>query len=402
MQRHRWIKLLLLVALVALIIAYGLRPRPVLVDTEAVVKKTMREIVREEGKTRVIGRFVISAPIAGYLRRIELDAGDPVAQGDPVIEIEPLRSVVLDPRSRAEAEARVAAAQAALKRAEAGAQAAEADADLARTELARIASLYEQGFASQEQVDRAETEAMRTGANHRSAQFGVKVARFDLELARTALKYSAADQASVLSEVVTLRAPVAGEVLKIQRESEGVVNQGEPLMEVGDPRALEVEVDVLSADAVRIEPGMAVVIDRWGGETPLAGSVVTVEPGGFTKISALGVEEQRVWVIVHITSPAKTWARLGDGYRVDAGFILWEGSDVLQVPTSALFRQGSGWAVFVVEEKKARLRKVSVGHRSGFTAEVLSGVSVDEIVIAHPNDEIDDGVRVRRRLPRRP
>lgn len=397
MQRHRWIKLLLLVAVVALIIAYGLRPRPVLVDTEDVVRGRMRETVQEEGKTRVINRFVISAPIAGYLRRIELDAGDAVIQGDSIIQIEPLRSSVLDPRSRAEAEARVSAAKAALRRAEAVAQAAKADTDLARTELARIQRLFEEGFASQEQVDQAETEAARTGANRRSAQFGIKVARFDLESARTALKYSAADQTSHLSEVVTLRAPVAGSVLKIRRESEGVVNQGEPLIEIGDRRALEVEVDVLSVDAVRIKPGMPVVIDRWGGEAPLAGSVKTVEPGGFTKISALGVEEQRVWVIVDMTSPADTWARLGDGYRVDAGFILWEGDDVVQVPTSALFRYGSGWALFVVEERRARLQEVSVGHRSGFTAEILSGVSVDEIVIVHPNDEIDDGVRVRLR-----
>lgn len=397
MQRHRWIKLLILLAVVVLIIAYGLRPRPVLVDADLVVKGNMREIVREEGKTRVIDRFVVSAPIAGYLRRIELNAGDRVAQGDPIIEIEPLRSTILDPRSRAEAEARVAAAEAALRRAEATAQAAEADADLARTELARIASLYDEGFASREQVDQAETEAARTGANRRSARFGVKVARFDLETARTALKFSAADQATPFEEVVALRAPVAGEVLKIQRESEGVVNQGESLIDIGDPRALEVEVDVLSADAVRIEPGMPVIIDRWGGNAPLAGRVKTVEPGGFTKISALGVEEQRVWVIVEMTSPAEDWARLGDGYRVDAGFILWEGSDVLQVPTSALFRHGSGWAVFVVEEKKARRRDVSVGHRSGFTAEILSGVSADDMVIVHPNDEIDDGVRVHLR-----
>jgi HlyD family secretion protein len=397
MQRYRWIKLFIILAVVILAIGYGFRPRPVLVDGVKVIRAAMRETVLEEGKTRVIDRFVISAPIAGYIRRIKMDVGDAVSQGNPLVYLEPLRSNVLDPRSRAEAQARVAAAEAALKRAQSSAKAAQADAHFAATELVRIKGLYTEGFASQEQLDQADAEARRTKANHNSADFAAKVARFDLEAASTALKYSAAENTQDLSELVILRAPVDGSILKIHRESESVVGPGEALMEIGNPSALEVEVDVLSADAVRIKPGMPVIIERWGGEASLMGRVKVVEPVGFTKISALGVEEQRVYVILSIVSPEIEWERLGDGYRVEAGFILWEGDDVLQIPTSALYRYAEGWAVFIVENRKARRRQVELGHRSGFTAEILSGLSAGELVITHPNDAIEDGVRVRLR-----
>ncbi len=397
MPRRNWIRLILFLAEIVLTIAYGFRPKPILVDTLAVQRGLMQETVREEGKTRVIDRFVISAPVAGLLRRIEMDVGDAVARGQVLVSLEPLPSIVLDPRSRAEAEARLAAAEAALRRAQSTTQAAQADADLAASELTRIRGLFAEGFASREQLDQAETEAQRTRANLRSAQFAAKVARFDVEAARTALKYSAAEGKTAPPEVVTLRAPVSGRILKIHRESEGVVQRADPLIEIGDPRALEIEVDVLSADAVRIKPGLPVRIERWGGDTALEARVKTVEPVGFTKISALGVEEQRVYVIAGITSPEADWDRLGDGYRVEAAFILWEGDNVLQVPTSALFRHKEGWAVFTVENGKARRHSVEIDHRSGFTAEILSGVSEGDVVIIHPNDTISDGTRVRPR-----
>jgi HlyD family secretion protein len=199
------------------------------------------------------------------------------------------------------------------------------------------------------------------------------------------------------AEWVAVRAPVAGTVLKIAHKSEGTVSTGQPLMEIGDPAALEVEVDVLSADAVRLHPGTRVVFERWGGEGALEGVVRVIEPAGFTKVSALGVEEQRVWVVVAFTSPATQWARLGDGYRVEASFVLWEGLDVLQIPAGALFRDGDGWAVYAVAQGQASKRLVKVGQRTGLRAEILSGIQVGERVINHPDDRIRDGVAVRAR-----
>jgi HlyD family secretion protein len=196
---------------------------------------------------------------------------------------------------------------------------------------------------------------------------------------------------------VTVRAPVAGKVLKIVHKSEGTVATGQPLVEIGDPAALEVEVDLLSADAVRIHPGTRVVFERWGGEGALEGVVRVIEPAGFTKVSALGVEEQRVWVIVAFTSPATQWQRLGDGYRVEASFIVWEGQDLLQIPGSALFRDGDGWAVYVVEQGKAVRRTVQTGQRTGLSAQIVEGIQVGEKVISHPDDRIRAGVRVTAR-----
>ncbi len=191
--------------------------------------------------------------------------------------------------------------------------------------------------------------------------------------------------------------PVTGSVLKIHHESEGAVNAGDPLIDIGDPSQLEVKVEVLSADAVNIRPGTSVLFERWGGDKPLTGKVTIVEPEAFTKVSSLGVEEQRVLVIADITSLPESWQRLGDEYRVEASFIVWEGDDVLQVPESALFRKDSGWAVFVMKDKKARLREVQVGHRNGLAAEIISGISEGETVIIYPDESIRDGVRVRIR-----
>jgi HlyD family secretion protein len=353
--------------------------------------------VQEEGKTRVTDRFVISAPVIGFARRIGLDVGDTVARGQVLAELEPQRSTVLDPRRRAEAKARLAAAKAALSAARENALAAQADDNYAKVQLKRIKRLFETESVSRDALDQAETEARRTEANLRSAGFAVEVARFEEEAARTALRYSAAEDTTKVAEKVAIRAPVNGRVLKVHHESEGAINTGEPLLEMGDPRSLEVEVDVLSADAVRISPGTRVLFERWGGDFPLEGKVRVVEPVGFTKVSALGIEEQRVLVIADITTPPEKWERLGDGYRVEAGFILWEGDNVLQVPSSALFRHEGGWAVFVHDSGKALRRPIRVGHRSGLAAEAVSGLSEGEEVIVHPDDLIEDGTRVRLR-----
>jgi HlyD family secretion protein len=384
-----------LIAAVVIAVLLGFRSAPVSVDVAAASRGPLQVSVEEEGKTRVIDRYLISAPVAAYASRIELKVGSAVHKGETLVQLEPLPSAVLDPRSRAEAEARVEAGEDALKAARENARAAEASAELANADLKRIKRLRKDNLASADQEDRAQAAASSADATLRSARFAVEVARHDLEAAKTALKYSGTKASSV--EPLLITSPVDGNVLKIPRESEGVVAAGQALIEVGDPRSLEIEAEVLSADAVRIKPGMQVLFERWGGDEPLQGVVRTVEPVGFTKVSALGVEEQRVLVISDITSPPDEWRQLGDAYRVEASFILWSKEDVLQIPASALFRYNNGWAVFVMQDDRAQRREVKIGQRNGLVAQVLEGITEGERVIAHPDDSIDDGVRVKLR-----
>lgn len=397
MHSRRRTGLIIVVAIIILAIAYGFLPKPVPVETAKATRGYMRVVIEEEGKTRVRDRYVISAPVSGFALRIDLKVGDIVSKGQAITVLEPLRSTVLDPRSRAEAKARVSAAEAALNSAKENVRAAKASAVFAKKNLERIRALFKDGLVSQENLDEAETRTHRTEAALNSSQFSVEVTRHELEAARTALKYSAANNQTGYAEKVAIKTPVSGSVLKINHKSEGVVNQGQPLIEIGDPRALEIEVDVLSADAMKIKPGTTVLLERWGGDKPLRGKVRTIEPAGFTKISALGVEEQRVLVISDIVSPRGEWSRLGDGYRVEAGFILWEDNNVLQVPSSSLFHLNDGWAVFVYTNGKARLREVTPGYRNGLRAEIKSGITEGEIVITHPDSSIEDGAKVKLR-----
>ncbi len=388
----------IVLALIALAIAgglyYGFRPQPIAVELGAARRAPLRVSFEQEGKTRVVDRYVITAPVAGYARRIALEVGDAVQSGAPLAQLEPQRAEVLDARRRAEAESRVGAAQANLSAVEHREKAAQAAALLAQSDLKRARTLRASGHVSAEALDRSVAEADRAGAELRSAQFTVATARHELEAARTALRFAAAGG---IADLVVVRSPVAGSVLKIPHKSEGHVGTGQALLEIGDPRELEVEVDVLSADAVRIAQGTRVLFERWGGERALEGAVRLIEPAGFTKVSALGVEEQRVWVIVAFTSPRAQWQRLGDGYRVEATFILWEGKDVLQIPASALFREGSGWAAFVAENGNAVKHRVEIGQRNGLSAQVLSGIREGEQVIVHPDDRVRDGASVTAR-----
>lgn len=412
MQIRRQIGLSLAGLLVVVAIIYGFLPKPVAVDVMPVERKTLQVLVEEEGQTRVTDRYAISVPVAGYARRIELEVGDAVTQGQILVILDPLPSTVLDPRSRAQAQARVASAKAALLAAQENASAAQASNDFAKLEYERIRDLCKTLCASQADEDKAAADARRAWANLRSARFAVEVARHELEAAKTTLQFSAAQDSSqkdssqkdsahnvsqVTPEKVLVTSPINGSVLKINRESEGVINLGQTLIEVGNPRSLEVVVEVLSADAVRISPGTKVLFERWGGEHALQGVVSVVEPVGYTKVSALGVEEQRVHVIADITSTPEQWLRLGDGYRVEARFILWEATDVLQIPASSLFRYGDGWAVFVMQDDMAVRKPVTVGQRNGLSAQVLSGLNEKEQVITHPDDSIDDGVQVYQR-----
>jgi len=384
------------VVLIAALV-FGFLPRAIVVDVQHASRAPLTVTVEEEGQTRVIDRYVVSAPVAGFARRIALDVGDPVEAGEVLMELEPLRSDVLDPRSRAEAEAQVASAQSALLEAEQQITAARADEELSRLDLERKEKLREIQYVSEGELDRAVASARSAKAKMRSAVFGMDVAKHELEAAQTTLEYSAAINGSESPERVAVTAPVSGRVLRLIRESEGVVTSGQALLEIGNPKALEVEVDVLSADAVRITTGMPVLFYRWGGETPLEGVVRVVEPTGFRKISALGVEEQRVWVISDITSPPGEWERLGDGYRVETSFVLWHDDDVLQVPASALFRESGDWAVYRIIDGRARLTMVKPGRRNGLSAEVTDGLSAGDAVIIHPGDDVADGVRVRPR-----
>jgi HlyD family secretion protein len=389
-----------IIAITVLIIAlliWGFWPRPVLVETVPAKYAPMSVTIEEEGRTRVVDRYVIAAPVDGVTCRLDLNVGDSIEQGQTLLFISPLESQVLDPRSRAEAKAHEAMAQSALQAAEEEAHAANASARLAMTELKRLRPLADKGLVSREALDKAKTEVQTSTARKRSADFNVEVAQYELEAARSVLKYSAATDSGSPAERVPVRSPINGQILKLTHECEGPVRTGEPLLEVGDTSVLEVEVDVLSADAVKIKPGMKVLFERWGGEGSLRGSVRTIEPVGFTKISALGVEEQRVLVIVDFTSAAELWQRLGDGYRVEASFVLWQDENVLQVPASSLFRDGDGWAVFVMEGKRALQRSIQIGQRNGLVAQILSGVEEGEAVINHPNDEIEDGTRVTPR-----
>ena len=399
MTVRRRLGLILLTVAIMVALGYGFWPRPLWVEAATVARRPLHATVEAEGKTRIIDRYVISAPVAGYLRRIELDVGDDVQKGRPLAMIDPLPSEVLDPRRRAQAEARVAASEASLQAAQQTATAARAEADYAKLEFERLTALCQKRcVVTKDERDRAESRSRQTQAQLRSAQFAVEVARHEVEAAETALHHSAAQPGGAAQETVIVRSPVDGRVLARQRQSEGIVEPGAALLEVGDPRALEVAVDVLSPDAVRIQPGTPVILDRWGGEQPLEGITRSVEPVGFTKLSALGVEEQRVWVIADLRSPAEAWSRLGDGYRVEGSFVVWQGERVLQIPASALFRQGEGWAVFVIENGQVRRRAVEIGQRGGLNVEIRSGLNEGERIVTHPDDALQEGAAVRIRV----
>ncbi len=383
--------------IILILIGIGFVPRPILVDMVTVKRAPLRVTIEEEGKTRVIDHYLLSAPVDGYLRRIDLHVGDPVSRGQQIGNLEPLRPAVLDTRARAEAEARIAAATAALNAAEQEVRAADADASYAADEVGRIRQLHKSGAVSLDRLQQAEADARRTQARLESARFAVQIAQYEKIASEASLKYSVVGTEDEQAETVILRAPVDGSVLKLHHQSEGVVYKGEPLVDLGDPHTLEIVVEVLSRDAVRISEGMRVLLTRWGGDGTLQGSVRTIEPTGFTKISALGVEEQRVLVIVDIDSAPELWERLGDGYRVETAFILWEEPEVLQIPTSAMFRDGDGWAVYVVNQNRAERRKVEPGQRGGIYTQVLSGLEEGDQIINHPGDNLEVGNRVRSR-----
>ena len=385
-----------LLLLATLAIVWAFLPRPVPVETATIAKGPLRVTVEEEGKTRLRDRFVVSAPVAGYVRRVDLEVGDPVAKGQALATLEPMRAEALDPRTRAVAEARAATAEATLRAVEEKVREAAAVEEYAGARLERTRKLAEAGLTPRDTLEQVESESKRARAERGSAESAADAARHEVEAAKAALT-RAGEAGGKDREKVVVRSPVTGRVLTVGHESEGVVPAGTPLLEVGDPGRLEVEVDVLSADAVRIHPGTPVRFERWGGDIPLEGKVRVVEPVGFTKISALGVEEQRVLVIVDFSSPRERWRKIGSGYRLETSFILWEEKDVLQVPAGAVFRSGERFAVYVVEKGRAKVRQVEVGKRNGLAAQVLSGLAEGETVVLHPGDTVADGKKIRPR-----
>lgn len=390
MKTRKWIPIAVATLAAALLLVAIFRPRAVPVDVAAVRRGDLVVTVDEDGRTRVIDRYVVTAPIAGEVARFELHPGDGVSAGDVLARISPAPPPLLDVRSRAEAEARVRAAEAEVKRARASVLLASDAEAFARRELERIRALTTEGALTEQALDSAQLEADSAARQLDSARFGERVAAHQLEMARAALSGLRGG-----AEPLEIRSPVSGQVLRVPQESGGVLPPGTPLIEVGDPDALEIVVDVLTPDAVGVVPGAPVRIDGWGGGRPLGGRVRRVEPSAFTKVSALGVEEQRVNVIVDIDQPPRLRENLGDGFRVDVHITTWRGEGLVVAPASALFRRGERWACFVVEDGRARLRLVRAGHRSSFDVEIVEGLRPGEVVVVHPGDRVDDGVRVK-------
>jgi HlyD family secretion protein len=383
------------VGLAALVVA--LLPDPLPADFQEVERGTLQVTLDHEGRTRVRDRYTVTAPFTGRILRITLEPGDSVEAGRTVLAtFRPDLPVMLDPRTRASAEARRQSAQASLEGARAERERARAEREFALAALERAKRLHTDGILAREQLDAAETDARARSEAYQAAEAAVRAAQHDLEAAQAAL-LEGGDTTGVPMRTLELRSPVTGVVLRRMHESETPVPAGEPLLEVADPADLEVIADYLSTDAVRIRPGMPVLFERWGGEEALRGRVRRVEPAGFIKISALGVEEQRVWVVMDFEDPYDAWKALGDGYRVETRVVVWERDDVLKAPVSALLRNGGGWAVFVEERGRARLRPVEVGQRSALRAEILEGLQEGERVIVHPSDSIRDKARVKAR-----
>jgi HlyD family secretion protein len=332
--------------------------------------------------------------VTGYLLRIQSEVGDSVGAGQELFQVQPVPDLI-SARQREVSQAHLEAAKARLQQTKENLNLVQEEKQLADIELQRIQNLYDSGIGSEQGLDHTRLSARRAAAQLASAEFSVRVAEHEVRAATSALQ---AFQTSGGQEQISITAPVQGRLLKIHHKSEGTVQAGTPILEIGDPYSLEIKVDLLSTDAVQIGRGTKVRIKRWGSENILNGSVEVVEPSGYTRISSLGVEEQRVPVIMDILSPREQWKQLGDGYRVVAEFIIWQNDDVIQVPSSSLFRtEGDQWSLFVVENGRAHLRNVDTGYQSGLQTQIINGLQIGEDVITHPDERIEDGVRVELR-----
>lgn len=383
----------------ALLLVFAFRPRPVQADLGGITRGSLTVAVRDEARTRARNLYVVSAPVSGRLLRVGNRAGERVEAGAVIAIIQPAPATFVDERSRREIQAGVRSAEAALALARAELEGVEARLAHARLEAERTETLFAADVASQSALDRARLDVRTAAAAVGNARAGLGVRQAALEAARVRLIEPVTAGAG--GRTVTIRAPVAGRVLRVLQESENVVVQGAPLMEIGDPRDLEVVAELLSSDASRIVVGAPAVIDAWGDGPALRGRVRQVEPYGFLKVSALGVEEQRVNVIIDPVDPPAAWAAVGHGYRVEAAVTVWRAESVVRAPVAALFRHAGHWAVFKVEDGRARLQRVEIGQNNGEFAEVRAGLTPGERVVLHPGQSIADGVAVRIRTATR-
>ncbi|MCB1365994.1 MAG: HlyD family efflux transporter periplasmic adaptor subunit [Rhodobacteraceae bacterium] len=403
-KRSRPVLTLAAIALVAAVLAVAFWPRPSLVDMGTVRVGHMALTIDEEARTQVHEPYVVSSPVAGELQRVEIVPGDRVVSGQKVAEMRPANPAALDVRTREQARAAVEAAEAALRVARADLKAAEATRDYARSELTRIRKLVERGIVSQAALEKAEQEARvaEARADTLNATITMRKAEVDNALAQLIgfddLGLAAAfETGTVNSPSIPIRAPIEGTILKVLHKSETALPAGEPILEIGNvERDLEVVAELLSSDAVRVEKGDRVIITNWGGPE-LDGVVARIDPYGFTKHSALGVEEQRVETIIGFSGETGHGSNLGHGYRVEVRIVVWERDDARIVPSSALFRDGNGWAVFAVRDGRAALTPVEIGRNNGIEAELLDGLEPGDRVVLFPSSDLRDGAAVAQR-----
>jgi HlyD family secretion protein len=391
-RNTRWLALAVGIA-VAGVAAWALMPTPLAVDAAAVTRGAFEKTVDEDGKTRVRDRYVVSAPLAGRLLRLDLKAGAVVSRGTLVAVLVPAAPALLDARTEQELTERVGVSDAEKLRADANAERARVALGLAQSELARSQQLAAQGFISRQALERVEREVDLKAKELAAAEFDKVAAEHQRALARAALMRARSGRGAA-GERFEIRSPVDGRVLRVAQESEAVVSIGAAIIELGDPCDLEVVVDVLTADAAPIRPGALARLDAGDGGPALEGRVRLIEPSAFTKVSALGVEEQRVNVVIDFVAPRDAWAWLGDGYRVDARIVVDQRMDAVLVPVGALATRRDGWVVHVVDQGRARTRSVDIGPRNASHAVVLQGLAAGDNVIVYPSDAVGDGKRV--------
>ncbi len=399
-------KLPIVVAIAGVVasLAYGFREVPVEVDVVSVQRGAFDITINDDGITRIREKYVVSAPVAGNLHRIELHPGDEVESGETVIaRLDPAAPTLLNARAEAQAEARVRSATASGDLARARLERSQEARKLAQQNLSRVKALYSKKAAPRSDFDRAQQEYEMAQADVRSALFSVKVSNFETEIAQAALIRARGSDAQELSPgeslgdimaALSIKSPISGRVLRVFHEDAGVVTEGTQLLELGDPRDLEMQIDVLSSEAVRIRPGCKVFVDHWGGVSSLEGTVRMVEPSAFVKVSALGVEEHRVNVIADFHGLLNCSHPLGDGFRIETRIVIESISDELLVPAGVLFRQGEGWAAFRITGGRAELCRVKIGRTNGLHTVVLDGLDDGDQLILHPTESVQDLTRV--------
>lgn len=375
---------------------YAFMPKPIIVDLYQLEKGQLTISISEEGKTQVHDIYTLSAPVTGRLKRIHAEVGDQVILSETIVaQIEPLDPIFLDPRSEAQAKADIQAAESAKKLAEAEVSQAQAELDFAFNELSRMRELLLKKSVSARELEVADKTYKTRRAALATAQAALQMRNFESERANAAMLSPTATQAMHgFCECLDIRAPIDGSILKILNKSEGVVNMGTPLLEIGNTNKLEIIIELLSSDAVRVKPGQMVMIDNWGGDTTLNAQVTRVEPIGFTKVSALGIEEQRVNVIADFLSPQAQWQSLGHGFQVEIEIIITTLEDVLTVPIGALFRAGKDWAVYQVIDGVASKKIITLGLKNNLIAEVTDGLTTGDLIITNPSNQVIEGVRV--------